>query len=504
MRILVVEDEFWIRKRICTHLEEKFAGTHTEIIQAESSWETERVIVDNPPDVILLDVTIRGATGLDVLEKVGGLSGCHVILITGNRSFETVQRALRLGADDYLTKPIDFMALDDAIARAATVVSTEDLLNRFLRQATISHEVPSEADTTVEQVKRAFFGATPLSAAFLALPAIPKGASKRLHSSLVSTVRETVGHVPSVFEIRLDAQHGILSIVSTLDSDHMKQLTKRGLPLGHYEWWGAVAGDLETPLELARAARRAYWSLMFAWYAPAERFIDVHQAALSIRDATSLVEASLDLERLASFRSHSEAETDSLRQTVSNRLFANRVPPDMVRQFGLSVVKQVENLHNDVRFRVHDYSGRIIDASSFGVLFGVLVEIAGTYAEALKKENSEATVLSVLVQRAVQIVAMNMKNPALSASRVAAELGVSRSHFSTVFSREMGVPFTLYLQRTRIEHAIWLMHLKPDLPIKYVAGEAGFRDVFYFSRVFKKITGRPPTMERDSVRSVSD
>jgi two-component system response regulator AtoC len=69
-------------------------------------------------DVLLLDLVLPDGSGLELLEEAAG-SGVPVVLITGHASVDTAVEALRLGATDYLTKPVDFGRLKTILANVA-------------------------------------------------------------------------------------------------------------------------------------------------------------------------------------------------------------------------------------------------------------------------------------------------------------------------------------------------------------------------------------------------
>ncbi|HEX6737347.1 MAG TPA: sigma-54 dependent transcriptional regulator, partial [Vicinamibacteria bacterium] len=71
-----------------------------------------------PPDVLLADLQLPDGSGLDLLDDPDGAGGPYpdVILITGHASVETAVNALRRGAADYLTKPVDFARIKAVLA----------------------------------------------------------------------------------------------------------------------------------------------------------------------------------------------------------------------------------------------------------------------------------------------------------------------------------------------------------------------------------------------------
>ena len=82
---------------------------------AEQAMETFHRV---RPDVVLLDVHLPDASGLDVLERLRR-EGAAVILLTGQGDIETAVKAMQLGAENFLTKPVDMTHLSAAIARVA-------------------------------------------------------------------------------------------------------------------------------------------------------------------------------------------------------------------------------------------------------------------------------------------------------------------------------------------------------------------------------------------------
>ena len=96
----------------------------------------------------------------------------------------------------------------------------------------------------------------------------------------------------------------------------------------------------------------------------------------------------------------------------------------------------------------------------------------------------------VLIREAIRYLDENFTRP-VSVGEVASRLHLSPNYLSTIFHRECGQTLRGYLVRLRVERARQLLR-ETHHPIKAIAGLAGFSDEFYFSRVFRRILGRPP------------
>lgn len=73
--------------------------------------------------------------------------------------------------------------------------------------------------------------------------------------------------------------------------------------------------------------------------------------------------------------------------------------------------------------------------------------------------------------------------------------GVNRSHFSTVFTEQMGISPLRYLQKLKMEKAAKLLQ-DTSLPVTEIALSTGYPDLFSFSKAFSKYYGQPPSKYR--------
>ena len=108
-KIMVIDDEL----EICHILKEFLEGLGYQVITAQSGAEGLRLISQNIVDVLILDLNIPGMHGLEILKKVkASYPDISVIILTGFPSINSAVESMKLGAYDYLVKPIDFKRLE--------------------------------------------------------------------------------------------------------------------------------------------------------------------------------------------------------------------------------------------------------------------------------------------------------------------------------------------------------------------------------------------------------
>lgn len=102
--ILVVDDEPAIRDMVCAALE--VAGYHC--LQAENARDAHALIIDQNPDLLLLDWMMPGTSGLELLRRLRRdelTARLPVIMLTAKSGEDNLVQGLESGADDYVSKP---------------------------------------------------------------------------------------------------------------------------------------------------------------------------------------------------------------------------------------------------------------------------------------------------------------------------------------------------------------------------------------------------------------
>ena len=135
---LVVDDDIDSAAALRTLI----AGEQFTVAVANTLRDARRQIALQQPDILLLDLQLPDGNGMDLLADPELVANSEVVLCTGHASIETSVQALRLGAADYLVKPINLKQL-------------QGVLSRIMKPAVLKAEM---ADLAAQLVQGGHFG----------------------------------------------------------------------------------------------------------------------------------------------------------------------------------------------------------------------------------------------------------------------------------------------------------------------------------------------------------
>ncbi|OGW88201.1 MAG: hypothetical protein A3A73_03770 [Omnitrophica bacterium RIFCSPLOWO2_01_FULL_50_24] len=112
MKLLIVDDEV----EICDFLKSFFEERDYEVVTANSGEAALEIVKKIRPQVVLLDIKMPGMNGVRVLEEIKQkFPRIKVIMVTAIETRDKIEECLRLGADNYITKPLSLEYLENDV-----------------------------------------------------------------------------------------------------------------------------------------------------------------------------------------------------------------------------------------------------------------------------------------------------------------------------------------------------------------------------------------------------
>src|ERR1022692_2025412 len=158
-QILVIDDELGPRESLRMLLKTDYQVHTADCVEAGI-----KLLKEKRPDTIVMDIRMPGMTGIEGLRKIREIDQhLSVIMLTGFGALETAKEALRLGANDYISKPFDAREMREVISRnvertrvqrtsETAAAEIKELNNHLLKQLAQKERLASLGQASAEFV----------------------------------------------------------------------------------------------------------------------------------------------------------------------------------------------------------------------------------------------------------------------------------------------------------------------------------------------------------------
>jgi DNA-binding NtrC family response regulator len=148
-RVLIVDDEEQLVEFLKYILEER----NFEVVTAYNGLDALEILKMHQINFVLSDITMPGLTGLELLSKVRRQNiAAPFIFLTGNSSSDSLIKAVRLGATDFILKPFELDDLDRVIRRVSAMASRFEQIDELLRS--IGQDVAPKTHAEINDLRR--------------------------------------------------------------------------------------------------------------------------------------------------------------------------------------------------------------------------------------------------------------------------------------------------------------------------------------------------------------
>ena len=158
--ILAVDDEATILQSLSGILSDE----GFEVLTASNGYEALKIIEQESPDLVLLDIWMPGIDGIETLQEIKRTNPfLQVVIISGHGTIETAVKATKLGAYDFIEKPLSIEKVVVTINNALHFRQLEEE-NRFLRKKTLEKHSITGNSPTIQALKKQIAIAAPTNA----------------------------------------------------------------------------------------------------------------------------------------------------------------------------------------------------------------------------------------------------------------------------------------------------------------------------------------------------
>ncbi len=536
LKVFLVEDESIVREGLKNNIPWQEYG-YQFMGEASDGEMALPMIRKIQPDVLITDIKMPFMDGLALSQIVAQeIPDVKIIIISGYDEFEYAQRAIRVGVERYLLKPITRGALRKVLLEIREKIETEMEQKNYLE--TFQNEMKEFEDYARRNFLEKVFGGV------LSVQQIYEEAAKLsleldgpcynlvlLNLQVKRRNPEMAMREPEGFDKVREALFryfmrfpeylvfrwniSLYGVLIKGEEERMEEWKERCITNiekicteeeDSMEWYAAVGEAVGRLSLLPECYGKVNHILAHRFFNPKRHILTEKDAVefLPGKDTKSFEavdSAKMNPEIIQGFlREGTQEETEDfargylagVKDALESRLFRDY----LLLNIRFTIINYMEMLGiSQQDFLAEDDSEKVHEASvNGGELYDYMKELLERALMLRDRENENQG--KRILKKALEYIEENFSDESLSLNSVAGVIGVSGNYFSSVFSQEMKITFIEYVTKKRMEKAKKLLR-QSEMHSGEIAAKVGYKDPHYFSFVFKKTVGCTPREYRN-------
>lgn len=485
-RVMVVDDEPTAVNLIKTIIEKKCEQFQVSDIAYDGREALEKMEAD-VPDVLITDIQMPVMNGLRLIEKAKELyPDMLTVVVSGYQEFEYAKEAMHFGVTDYILKPIVPSELKELFQKIQERLKVKYYGSRNAMLHKLVNEIPVEQ----EDLKR-FFQSSHYYGAIVRRNGLPTRFAERNQREVFSDINEWM-----VVYGRDDQETLYLCPEEILCGADYVQMIKKQMSKEQPE-----ASYVTTVICSSAISVDNIGTMVKGLY----RVLDSH--LVLGKSQTLLVDYSM-------VQKPEEQDNDygylqDLEYLAKNQKYERlqKETENLIRKWGREERPQIwmESRLRQICYLLQRYGAGNEDYRECEFLLDEafanaedIEQLSASMADILFKDKKEDSAAMQRVsteeyfQRIKEYIHTHMAQP-LTLQVVSKEMGVSQTYLSRLFRKFENASFNSYLTALRMEKAKKLLQSEDKIFVKDVAEQVGYKDQFYFSRIFYSYTGVRPS-----------
>lgn len=531
IKVFLVEDEMVIRRGIKNSIDWEKEG-YIFCGEASDGELAYPMIIKEKPDILITDIRMPFMDGLELCKLVKKeLPNIKILILSGYDEFDYAKEAIRLGVTEYLLKPISSGKLLEALNGVSESIRREkedkDLVRKYMEE--MRENTEHEKQKFFEQMIAGNLSMADaletgkkyemnLSAGMynLLLFRFTLGEENRKSGELLGEAEYAIEKLTERLEYVFEFQRGVEGWAFLLMADNEEQMSERVKELSkdleeimkNYStiaYFGGIGQPVARLRELEESFREAERALAARFTMELNRIISVEDIRMAQNvdtlddiEITSFGEIEKTRTMLEKFLNNgAEDEIDEFVDVYINELPEENLKSVLMRQYiimdayivMMSFCEKIEGIEREMQAQSEELKNSMKTIQT-------LEEIKNYIRMLLKKiigvrDTISGRRYSDIIEIAKDQIRKTYMSDEISLNTIAAEVGMSPSYFSSIFSKEMGKTFVEYLTEIRMDRAKELL-MCSSMKTSEIGYEVGYKDPHYFSYIFKKTQNCTP------------
>jgi len=517
-KLVIVEDE----PPILRNIKQKIEASNTNFIVSGLAYdgiEALSVIEETKPAVVLTDINLPLMNGLSLILNIKEkFPDTIFVIISGYKDFEYARQAMKLGVEDYLSKPVDDSNLKDVLTNIEKKLDKKktewewETLNSALKNENycisknknshISRPEPFDDEKNYYVMSLCFgpYSTCPVNLIFSDSVQI---SNQGIEQIILSNLKENekcwvfnghnINEKAAIIMVCNSSREDIIQISRQLILQNEGFRAALTISISDHTKFSTIGvSNSMTKILLQNSlviGKSQVLTQNQTKNAPSNDFV-----------ISSNFEKKLSTLLLQCNTSLLKAELIKLFQTWEKQDCPQVTMDKLLKHLFTLLQRQTLNRSTFNSFNTDIQINELLSTSfSFTDVFqGYWFMIENLYQDQQQKQKGEDGSKN-LINDSESYIRQNITEP-LNLEFLAAMVNLSPPYYCMLFKQYKGASPIEYLINLRIEKAKELMRNKPQISIKDVAETVGYMDQHYFSRVFKSITRLSPTEFREHIQ----
>ena len=499
--ILIVEDEVYARQSVKKQIQECNPNRNFQVFEAENGRKGLEIFRQEDIGLVFTDIRMPVMDGLELLREIKALRPeCRVVMISAYADFEYAKAAMKLGAEEYLLKPISETELRQCLSLKSyeqhrETDTGEDMVTRFIMAHIFSGAAAGE-DMLASRMFQKVFGSYQVLLLYF-----PEGQAPGRESMIRLTQSCGKDEIFTGFRL-LNVANNRYVLVLHFDGDTtflVKRLMARLRDQGCVVYAG-LSEKQEAVGHLAASYQQAVTALENKIFT--REHLVLYQEICESR-TVSFFMGDPQKDRLAlalkkgDWKAAGKVLQEEFAQMKANPAINSWSLEFFLTQITLIYQKALEEKKTGDSLRRTMFRYVLVQFSSLDQMEQELTDDAQKLCRLPAKQ---ATGQSGDVVERMKEYARRHYAGDFTVKQLAEEVFfMNPAYLSHLFAEKTGESWSSYVKKIRMEKAAELMEEK-DFSITEVASMTGYNDVSLFIRNFKQATGMTPKRYRDELR----
>lgn len=497
MKVMLVDDENLILEGLKAIIDWDSLGLEI-VCTANNGQEAVEKFRENPVDIVVTDINMPKVTGLELLRALKNINDdVKFVVLSGYDEFSYAKIAMELGVKSYLLKPVDEEELERVLKsiindthntkkKENNLTIKNSKLIDFLNSKINIDEIMQFKDV----MRIGFDGDSYMVANIISKTGRIDEIMNCIRSNIFSNFEIMPNYDGSILIINCLEQgisdEGIREFYEIIES-----FIKDELDIDTFISVGSKVDNFSDIPMSYKNSISAKKNILVMGYG---NVIFSDEIEENISDSKSFKKEIEALNKLIIEKNRDVAKSYMLSIFEDKNLTPKNIY-DISIKIVILVDEVLKDFNLDNKYGSSSLSSVIVDLCSEATRENIERFLLSEVEDAIKVISDNTQVFSPVVQQVVKTINTKYKDE-LSLKTLATKYRINSSYLGQIFSKEVGVSFSEYLNKVKNTKAKELI-LNTNMKINNIAKEVGYTDTSYFYRKFKKYYGVCPSTLRD-------